>query len=274
MHPGAAIRVWLSMVALVVGLAGCAASEPPPPPPPPLAFVAADGVYAAYPGEQFDINLAFEHTRLEPFSREDIVAVTLEPATETVQVESFGVFALNQQGNLRARKALSLVVSARQPGEHTFTQATVTTRSRSYAAPLGALRVVVREGAASGALVVFQSKGVFQGVEPMRFTVVNPTNETLTLRGVIPEHPRLRFTAADILVDAGAGEQAFPAEGLPLPPQARVAIVINWEVDLPNDSPLSIEWRPLLALDRQGSEQFVGMANIVFRNQRVNAPLS
>ncbi len=269
----ALIRLCLVGVCALLLTTSCGTAQQPSAPPAALAFITTDGSYAARAGESIALNLAFEHTRQESFETENITSITLEPASPIAQVAEFQVFSLGI-GNLRARKALRIELNAQQPGEHTFTTITITTQQNSFQVPLGNLRLQVVDGPRAGAMVVFQAQGVFVGVPPMTFTLANHSNTTLTLTEILPPHPRLDFSAANIAIKNGDETIGTLASGgLEVAPGARIDMLIEWSVDLPENEALSIEWIPLLVFEGADGRQYTPMAGVVLRNELANKPL-
>ncbi|MCU0492274.1 MAG: hypothetical protein MUD01_11835 [Chloroflexaceae bacterium] len=265
------LRPLLSLLLLVVLLAGCV-SEPQTPPAA-MEFVPTDGAYAAYTGETFGMNLMFLHLRTENISTDNITRVELLPDSNLVQVNGFRVFARGL-GNVQVRRGLTLDVTAVAPGEHTFTEARLITAEKSYTAPLGQLKVEVRQGELSRAQVLFQSRGEIVQPGPGSLTIANPSDTPLRIKQLTPMHPRIALPEGSITVSDGSSEQPFPAGGLELAPNARLTFTLNWKLDQPTDRAFNIDWRPLLVLERNGVEEYVGMINIIFRTEQVNAPLN
>lgn len=270
-------RRWLALAILLLALAACASgggAVAPTAIPAAAVLVPNASAYAAMVGEPFAMNLALEYLRHDPLAREEIVAVELLPPADLVTVTAVKRFA-QSLGNLRARVNLVLELQAEQPGEHTFTSIVVRTTTGRYELPAGSLAVTVVEGRSPGFYTVFQTRGLQDEPGPLALTLVNPTAATYRFRELVPANPALNYDVTAISLTASDGsEQPLPADGLMLPPGARQGLTVNWQVDLPQDTPLSIELRPLARLDGPDGPVYVPMANIMYRNLPATRPVS
>ncbi len=250
---------------LLITLAGCGGANPPAAPAP-AEFVPNASAYAALVDELFAINLSLNYSRREPLEREPITTIELLPASELVEVVAVRSFA-QALGNNRARMNLAVEVRARSPGVHTFESAVVHSASRSYELPLGALAVTVVEGRSPGFYVVAQTRGIQAEFGPGELTFTNPTDVTYRFREFIPANAALAFTPEQILVTAPDGNRTpLSADGLPLPPGARVAITIDWQIAMPDNTPQSVELRPLAVLDGPDGPVYIPLTNMIYRN--------
>lgn len=248
---------------VVLLLTGCASASAPPEP---VAFVPNVSAYAALVDEAFAMNLSLNYARREPLEREPITAIELLPASDLVEVIGVRSFA-QALGNNRARINLAVEVRARNAGEHTFRSAIVRSASRSYELPLGELAVTVIDGRSPGFYVVEQTRGIQLEYGPGELTFTNPTSETYRFRAFIPANPALAFGPEQILI-VGADGSATPlsSDGLDLPPQARVAIRIDWQLAMPDTTPQSVEIRPLAVLDGPDGTVYIPLINVIYRN--------
>lgn len=272
---------WFCVLFLgVLALAACSPRADTVTPPPTLTFVPNDSSYAAHTDEQFVMTLPFIYQRQAIDAPDEITAVTLNPPSDLVQVNGFRILA-GGIGNFEARAALDLELTARMPGEHTFTSITVTAAGVDYEAPLGTVRLAVVAGPAADLLVLFPTGGIFYEPVPNEFTLANPTATPVTLQEIRAVNPRITFDTSNIEVDeaanievaVGEASQPFPAEGLTIQPADRVVIRINWRVDLPTDAPIHIEVRPLLVIEQAGEARYQGMPAIAFQNDLAIRPL-
>ncbi|NWF81851.1 MAG: hypothetical protein HXY37_17685 [Chloroflexi bacterium] len=268
---------WLALGILLLALSACAGgggAAAPTATPAPAVLVPNASAYAAMVGEQFAMNLALEYLRRDPLAREEIVAVELLPPAELVTVTAVERFA-QSLGNIRARVNLALELRAEQPGAHTFTSIVVRTTTGRYELPAGSLAVTVVEGRSPGFYAVFQTRGLQDAPGPLALTLVNPTAATYRFRELVPANPALSYDTDAVSLTASDGsEQPLPPDGLTLPPGARQGLTVNWQVDLPKDTPLSIELRPLARLDGPEGPVYVPMANIMYRNLPATRPVS
>jgi hypothetical protein len=249
---------------LLFTLAGCSIVAPPPPGP--VEFVPNASAYAALVDEVFAVNLALSYSRLEPLEREPIVAVELLPATDLVDVVAVRSFP-QALGNNRARVNLALELHARSPGVHTFRNAIVRTASRSYELPLGDLAMTVIDGRSPGFYVVAQTRGIQAEFGPGELTFTNPTGVTYRFREFIPTNAALAFSPEQILITTPDGANTpVGANGIALPPGARVTVTIDWQIDMPANTPRSVELRPLAVLDGPDGPVYIPLINIIYRN--------
>jgi hypothetical protein len=249
----------------VLLLVGCGFASAPAGPAP-VEFVPNASAYAALVDEAFAINLALNYSRLEPLEREPITAIELLPPSDLVEVVGVRSFA-QALGNNRARINLAVEARALRPGEHTFQSAVVRSASRSYELPLGDLAVTVIDGRSPGFYVVAQTRGIQAEVGPGELTFTNPTPITYRFREFVPANPALAFGPEQIVVLGPNGESTpLGADGLELPPQARIAIRIDWQIDLPANTPQSVEIRPLAVLDGPDGPVYIPLTNVIYRN--------
>lgn len=246
-------------------LTGCGGANTPTAPQP-AEFVPNVSAYAALVDELFAINLSLNYSRLEPLERESITGIELLPATDLVEVVEVRRFA-QALGNNRARVNLALELRARNPGNHTFQSAIVSTASRSYELPLGELALTVVDGRSPGFYVVAQTRGIQAEFGPGELTFTNPTDETYRFREFIPANAALTFGPEQIMILGPDGSSTpLSADGIALPPQARVAVRIDWQLDLPDNTPQSVELRPLAVLDGPNGPVYIPLTNVIYRN--------
>jgi hypothetical protein len=253
----------LGIVLLLIILAGCQVVSTPLEP---VAFVPNSSAYAATVADRFAVNLALNYSRMESLEREAITGIELLPPSDLVRVVQVQRFA-QALGNNRARSNVTLELEAQQAGNHTFTSAIVQTASQRYEIPLGNLEILVLNGTMPGFYAVAQTRGIQPEFGPGELTFTNPTATTYRFSEFLPAHPTLQLPADAIVIRNPDGTTSpLPSDGLDLPPGARIAIQLNWQLSFP-DSPLNVEWRPVAVLEGPDGPVFLPLINIIYRNE-------
>jgi hypothetical protein len=232
-------------------------------------MVANQGSYESYwdknDADEFILNLAFNHSPNVKVDAQYISSIELLPNTDLTKVKKFVIDENPPQKNLQ-QKALMITLVTQKPGKHTFTKIVFHTKEGKKVLDLGKLEVNVHKGIFSGIMTLTGGQGVFPGPTPLLISPRNDNDYPTTIKGVILNHPYIRFNAKDVKMIVNEKERNLPENGYTLKPNEKLIMKVDWKVVFPQKQIINMEARPLIVSEHEGKLEYADVPNMIYRN--------
>lgn len=212
------------------------------------------------------MNLKLNHTPDIHLTKEQITKIELLPPTVIVDFDSFRIATESATSQL-VESGLVLRFTPEEPGEHTFTEAVITTKQTQYRLPLGNITIRLTKGPLAPIFLLPYQAGIFGDSQPLMANVENDTSEPMLLRELRFEHPLITFRPEDLWITDATGRKPFGPHGFLLAPGQKVLLEADWDVQLPKDQTLNIEAVALLVASQNGQNSYINLQNMVYRSE-------